>query len=56
MEVGKHKSAGMTWPAIRDVAARVRAVVIPMGAIKHRGPRLPADTGVRVIDAICSRA
>jgi|HubBroStandDraft_5_1064220.scaffolds.fasta_scaffold22039_3 creatinine amidohydrolase len=59
----------LTWPEARDAAAKVNAVIVPVGAIEQHGPHLPlavdtqigeavalgvsALTGVPVIPALC---
>jgi creatinine amidohydrolase len=34
----------LSWPEVRDAAARDRTVILPIGAIEQHGPNLPIDT------------
>jgi len=46
----------MTWPQIKEAAAKNRVAVVPVATIEDHGLHLPIDTDVRLCYAACDRA
>ncbi|MBI3732643.1 MAG: creatininase family protein, partial [Chloroflexi bacterium] len=43
----------LTWPEIKEAAARNTAVLIPVGAIEDHGRHLPLNTDNIIVEAVC---
>ncbi len=46
----------MTWPEVREAAARECVAVVPIATIEDHGPHLPIDTDLRLCTAVCETA
>jgi creatinine amidohydrolase len=42
----------LTWPEARDAAAKVNAVIIPVGAVEQHGPHLPLAVDTQIGEAV----
>ena len=46
----------LTWPEVKDAAARGIVAVVPIATIEDHGPHLPIDTDLRLCSAVCDEA
>lgn len=46
----------MTWPEVREAAARDPVAIVPIATIEDHGPHLPIDTDLRLCNAVCEQA
>ncbi len=46
----------LTWPQIKQAAARGIVAVVPIATIEDHGPHLPIDTDLRLCNAVCEEA
>jgi len=45
----------LTWPDVAALVARMRAVIIPIGAVEQHGPHLPLNTDWLLVSAVAER-
>jgi len=46
----------LTWPEVRDAAARDAGVIVPVGATEQHGPHLPLNVDATLVDGVVDAA
>lgn len=52
----QHRLEKLTWPEVRDAAARRAVLLLPVGAIEQHGRHLPVDTDNLAVGSVCELA
>ncbi len=51
-----YRYGDLTWPQIKEAAARSVVAVVPIATIEDHGAHLPVDTDLRLCNAVCEEA
>jgi len=54
--MSKYRYDELTWPEMREAAARGPAVLLPFGTVEDHGPHLPLNTDNVIVEALCLEA